>query len=79
MKLYRSTKDSTQWFAFGRNTGWLIFPPEVDGWQKRKMIPGINPIDMREVPIRMGFNTGFPGAPMLARARALDLRLETAA
>jgi hypothetical protein len=63
LKLYRSTKD-VRWFAFSRKTGWLMFPAEVGGWQKRQPHSGIDPIDMREVPLRMGFNTGIPGAPM---------------
>ena len=63
MKLYRSTKD-TRWFAFGPEIGWVIFPGEVGGWQKRESFSGIDPIDMQEVPLCMAFNTGFPGAPI---------------
>jgi hypothetical protein len=65
VKLYRNTKDSARWFAFGQRTGWVMFPAEVDGWKKRQRARGIAPIDLREVPLRMGFNTGIPGAPML--------------
>jgi len=40
-----------------------MFPAEIGGWQKRQRSSGIDPLDMREVPLRMGFNTGIPGAP----------------
>jgi hypothetical protein len=38
-------------------------PCEVDGWEKRQRASGVNLIDMREVPLKMGFNTGFPAHP----------------
>ena len=62
MTLYRSTKD-TRWFAFGPKIGWVTFPAEVGGWQKRQATCGPDLIELREVPLRMGFNTGIPGAP----------------
>ena len=62
LKLYRSVKD-IRWFAFGSADGWQSFPAEVGGWTKRQCAREIDPIDMREVPLRMGFNTGIPGAP----------------
>jgi hypothetical protein len=74
VKLYRSMKDSARWFAFGPKIGWVMFPAEVDGWQKRQRARGMAPIDLHEVPIRMGFNTGIPGAPTLA-AGASDASL----
>jgi CheY-like chemotaxis protein len=63
MKLYRCSTNLTRWFAFAPTTGWLMFPAEVDGWRKRQRASGFDPSDMREVPLRMGFNTGIPGAP----------------
>ena len=76
VKLYRSAKDSGRWFAFGPKIGWVMFPAEVDGWQKRQRARGMAPIDLHEVPIRMGFNTGIPGAPTLgAGASAIALTL----
>lgn len=59
MKLYRSSKYTTRWFAFSPETGWVMFPAEIDGWAKRTPARGIDPIDVREVPIRLGFNTGI--------------------
>lgn len=67
MKLYRCSKDQTRWFACSPETGWFMFPAEIDGWTKRKPSTGIDPTTMHEVPVRMGFNTGIPGAPMSSR------------
>ena len=60
MKLYRSTIDSTRWYAFSSTTGWMTFPAQVAGWQRRRHVRGVNRLVMREVPLRMGFNTGIP-------------------
>jgi hypothetical protein len=67
VKLYRSTKD-TRWFAFGSKIGWVMFPAEVAGWNKPQRTCGADLIDMREVPLCMGLNTGLPGASMSASA-----------
>lgn len=63
MKLYRSTRYHSNWFAFSPTLGWVIFPAETNGWQKRLPAPVIDLTDMHEIPLRMGFNTGIPGAP----------------
>jgi hypothetical protein len=62
VKLYPSTKD-TRWFAFGARIGWMMFPAEVGGWQKRQHTNGPDLSEMREIPLCRGFNTGIPGAP----------------
>jgi hypothetical protein len=71
LKLYRCTKD-VRWFALSPIIGWVVFPAEIGGWQKRRRASGIVIFDMREVPLKMGFNTGIPGAPKSA-AGALGL------
>jgi hypothetical protein len=71
LKLYRSTKD-TRWFAFDAEIGWVTFPAEVGGWQKRKPYIRTDTIDLRETSLSRGFNTGIPGAPVSA-AGAWDL------
>jgi hypothetical protein len=63
LKLYRSVKD-VWWFSFDPEDGWVVFPAEVDGWHKRRASSSVDPTELREVPLRMGFNTGIPGAPM---------------
>jgi hypothetical protein len=62
MKLYRSSKYSTRWFAYSPALGWVMFPAEINGWAKREKARGIDPIDVREVPLRLGFNTGITEA-----------------
>jgi hypothetical protein len=42
-----------------------MFPAEVAGWKKRQPYDD-DLMDMREVPLSRGFNTGIPGAPMSA-------------
>ena len=78
MKLFRSAKHDGQWFAFGQETGWVMFPDEVDGWQKRQPARGMDPLAVREVPIQLAFNAGIPGAPMSA-SRTSRPRLRAAA
>ena len=51
-----------------------MFPAELAGWNKRQPTCGADLIDMREVPLCIGFNTGLPGASMSASA-ASALRL----
>jgi hypothetical protein len=41
-----------------------MFPAEVDGWKKRQLARGIDPFDLQQVPLRLGFNTGIPGAAL---------------
>ena len=43
-----------------------MFPAEIDGWQKRQPPRSIDLLDVREVPLGRAFNTGIPGAPMVA-------------
>jgi len=40
-----------------------MFPAEECGWEKRQAAHGLDPLAVREVPIRQAFSTGIPGAP----------------
>ena len=60
MKLYRSRKYPNQWFAYSSATGWIRFPAEADGWERRERARGIDPIDIREVPVELGAAAGVP-------------------
>jgi hypothetical protein len=60
MKLYRSKKYPNRWFAYSPATGWVKFPIEADGWQKREPARGIDPIDIREVPVELAVEAGVP-------------------
>jgi hypothetical protein len=60
MKLYRSRNYPTWWFAYSRTSGWVKFPAEAEGWQKREPARGIDPIDIREVPVELAAAAGIP-------------------
>ena len=59
-KLYRSAVHGNSWIAYSRDTGWIMFPAREGGWQERRPARGIDPVHLREVPVRMAFNTGMP-------------------
>lgn len=61
MALYLAT-DRAQWIACLEDGTWVEFPAEVNGWEKRQTARGLDPLKLREVPVRMAFNTGFPEA-----------------
>jgi len=62
MKLYRSKNYPTKWIAYSDTTGWVAFPAETDGWQKREPARGIDPIDIRLAPLQFAVGTGIPGS-----------------
>jgi hypothetical protein len=63
MHLYRSRKYSNRWYAHSQSTGWVMFPAEAGGWERRQPARGIDPIDIREVPLQLASDTGIPGSP----------------
>lgn len=63
MRLYLSAMHPGQWVAYGNETGWVSFPAVEQGWFARHAARGLDPIYLREVPVRLAYNTGFPGAP----------------
>ena len=68
MKLYRSKQYPNRWFANSQATGWVMFPVEADGWQKRERARGIDPIDIREVPVQLAVEAGIPAGADLPEA-----------
>ncbi len=62
MKLYRSRNYPNRWYAFSVSTGWVMFPTEPNGWVKRQPARGVDPIDVREVPLELAAETGLPEA-----------------
>jgi hypothetical protein len=38
-----------------------MFPARREGWHDRRPAHGIDPLYLREVPLRLAFNTGLPG------------------
>jgi len=72
MKLYRNSQYPNRWYAHGRETGWVMFPAELNGWLKRQPARGVDPMYTREVPINLAFDAGIPGSPNHAVEAALD-------
>ena len=68
LRRYRSIKDM-RWFVFDPETGWVIFPAEGGGWQKRQPSSGINNTDMREVSLSHGIQYGNPERALTETAR----------
>ena len=60
MKLYRSRNYPNKWFAYSKTTGWVMFPIESGGWLKREPARGVDPIDIREVPVTLALEAGIP-------------------
>ncbi len=58
-KLYRSSIHASHWIAHTEETGWVMFPAQQNGWEKRIPCRGIDPIYLREVPLRLAMNTGL--------------------
>jgi hypothetical protein len=63
MKLYRSRNYPNRWYAHSTSTGWVMFPAEANGWGKRAPARGMDPVDVRSVPLELAAGTGIPGAP----------------
>jgi hypothetical protein len=62
MKLYRSKNYPNRWYAYSNLTGWVMFPAESNGWEKRQTARGVDPIDIREVSVQLAFDTGMPAS-----------------
>ena len=60
MKLYRNRSYPNRWYAHSHVTGWVMFPDGENGWSKRQPARGIDPIYIREVPVHLAADTGFP-------------------
>jgi hypothetical protein len=63
MKLYRSRNYPNRWYAHSASTGWVMFPATANGWEKRQPARGMDPVDVRNVPLALAAGTGIPGAP----------------
>ena len=59
IKLYTSAKHPQHWIAYVPGTGWLMFPAQENGWEKRQPARGLDPMHVREVLLRLAANTGL--------------------
>jgi hypothetical protein len=57
-KLYRSRQHEGSWIAYTQETGWVVFPAEAGGWEKRRPCRGLDPVHLRQVPADLAANTG---------------------
>ena len=55
-----------------------MFPTEAEGWDKREPARGIDPIDIREVPIMLALEAGIPAGAPIRRPRSVIDRLAQA-
>jgi hypothetical protein len=39
--------------------GWFVFPAQEDGWDQRRQARGLDPLHLREVPLRAAASTGI--------------------
>ena len=58
-RLYRSAKHDNYWIAVVEGLGWMMFPAKANGWEQRQPARGVDPMHLREVPLRLGFGTGM--------------------
>ena len=61
MKLYSSAQHPKQWIAWSPETGWVSFPAVAGGWEQRKPCRGLDPVHLRQVPLRLAQDTGIVG------------------
>ena len=59
IKLYRSTVHPKHWVAYVPGSGYLAFPARAKGWDERHPARGLDPLYLREVPLRMADGTGI--------------------
>jgi len=58
-RLYQSAKHRQHWIAYVNGIGWTMFPAIENGWERRQPARGIDPMHLREVPLRMAAGTGL--------------------
>ena len=68
LRLFRDPQDTRYWFAYSIKTGWVKFPPAIDGWDQRR--PADKPQTPFELPLHLAFNTGLLEAAEYWRASA---------
>jgi hypothetical protein len=62
MKLYRSAIHPGRWVAYVPERGWVAFPARTNGWEERIPARGVDPMHLRQVPIKLAADTGILAA-----------------
>ena len=60
MRLYRNNRYPQRWYAHSNAMGWVMFPAEPNGWEKREPARGVDPLYTREMPLKLAAGTGIP-------------------
>ncbi len=60
IKLYHSQNHPNHWIACVAGAGWVAFPKSENGWNQRHPARGLDPMHLREAPLRLARNTGAP-------------------
>lgn len=58
VKLYVSSLHPGFWIVSGVETGWMMFPRKTNGWEERRAARGLDPVYLREAPLRLALETG---------------------
>ncbi|HUP02865.1 MAG TPA: hypothetical protein VMU19_02670 [Bryobacteraceae bacterium] len=60
IKLYKSAVHRNQWIAHVEGLGWVMFPVRENGWEMRQAARGLDPLYLREMPLRCAAEAGLP-------------------
>ena len=60
MKLYRSLAHPGHWIVYAPGSGWVAVPNKENGWEERHPARGLDPMNLRQVPLRLGWRAGVP-------------------
>lgn len=60
IKLYQSAVHPGRWVAHLEGSGWVTFPAAENGWEQRQPARGLDPVHLRQVPVKMGADAGVP-------------------
>ncbi len=66
IKLYQSHNHPNHWIACVAGSGWVAFPKTKNGWGERHPARGLDPMYLREVPLRLAADTGAPSEQEVA-------------
>jgi hypothetical protein len=73
IRLYNSMEHPGQWIAYMPDSGWVVFPNSVHGWEQRKPVRGLDPIHLRQVSPALAAQAGFT-TPTPAAAPAVKFK-----
>ncbi len=69
-RLYRSASYPHHWVAYTDDSGWLLFPAKVGGWEARRPATGLDRAGLSETPLWLSFHTGLWEEVQAAARRA---------